>query len=144
MNALASQALFDRDVSVIPRFAQLRGWTVHRIEFPVVDVTFVEEGRKPLRVRLVAKEWDELPPSIELLAPNGEFLQVNQTPAQGIFNPNAHGNTGRPFVCMIGTLEYHTHGSHINDHWENYRRQANRGLTDLLGQIWNGWLRAPK
>lgn len=140
MNTLASQALFDREIAILPRLAHLRGWTTHKIEYPVIDVTLADKGRSPLRVRLVAKEWDEVPPSVELLAPNGEFLSSNQIPAQGIFNRSRHRYTGRPFVCMVGTLEYHTHESHINDHWENYRRQANRGLADLLGQVWNGWL----
>lgn len=144
MNVVASRALFNRDIELLPRLAASRAWIVNKVEFPIVDVTFTEPGRKPLRVRLVANDWNELPPSVELLRENGEFLQVNQTPAHQIFNANAHDRTGRPFVCMVGTLEYHTHSSHTNDLWENYRNQSNRGLVDLLSQLWHGWLKAPK
>jgi hypothetical protein len=142
MNELASKALFARETTVVPPLAASRGWVVNQIDFPVVDVTFLKEGRKTLRVKLVAKEWDDLPPSVELMDANGIHFPPNQGPVNPIFNLSAHPNTGRPFVCMVGTLEYHTHSSHVSDLWDNYRRLPQRGLADLLDQLWSGWLHA--
>lgn len=32
-----------------------------------------------------------------------------------------HPATGEPFVCLQGVAEYHTHPSHLDDHWDRYR-----------------------
>lgn len=32
-----------------------------------------------------------------------------------------HPATGKPFVCMQGVAEYHSHPSHLDDHWDRYR-----------------------
>lgn len=143
MNELVSKALFDREVANLLRLAALRGWTVHRAEFPVFDVQFEGEGKHPLRIRMIATDWNDLPPSVELLAPDGTFLPSGQSTLLpgGVLNHNCHRNTNRPFVCTAGTREYHTHESHLNDHWENYRQREGMSLLFILSQIWSAWLR---
>ena len=144
MNELASKALFDADVASLPRLAALRGWTIHEIAFPVIDASFNEAGRRTLRVRLVASDWNENPPSVELRAADGTFLKHGEAPAQSIFHQGPHPAIGRPFVCMVGTLEYHTHPNHTTDHWEYYKQGEHATLTSLLTQIWSAWLHATK
>jgi len=46
--------------------------------------------------------------------------------------------THLPFVCMIGTNEYHTHSSHVSDAWSQYR--DSRTLGSIVYQIQQGWL----
>ena len=144
MNELASKELFDADVANLARLAAIRGWTLHEVKFPVIDVSFHEAERRPLRVRLVANNWNELPPSVELRAADGTFLKTGEAPAQAIFHQGPHPATNRPFVCMVGTVEYHTHSSHLTDYWENYRKGEHANLSSLLTQIWSAWLHASK
>jgi hypothetical protein len=32
-----------------------------------------------------------------------------------------HPVTGKPFVCLQGIAEYHSHPSHLTDSWDRYR-----------------------
>lgn len=142
MNELAARALFNAEIATLPRVAVLRNWTVHQSDYPVLDISFVADGRRTLRVRVLAPHWDEQPPSIELLTADGARLTHGQAPAYNIFHQGPHRNTGYPFICMAGTKEYHEHESHVGDSWENYRHRPGCGLVSIVGQVWNGWLRA--
>lgn len=49
-----------------------------------------------------------------------------------------HPTLGRPFICIQGVIEYHTHPSHVDDSWDRYRRtfripQLVRRLLDKAG-----------
>jgi hypothetical protein len=142
MNEALSRALFDKDAgSLSERLLTSRNWNLYNREFPVLDVGLRSAARQEFRVRLVARNWNEEPPSAELLNQSGEFLlQVPQRPG-GIFNNSAHPATGRPFVCMAGVREYHIHPSHVNDNWENYKNKSGYNLGGILTQLWNAWLK---
>lgn len=142
MNEAVSRALFERDVSGLSeRLLTSRNWNLYGREFPILDVGFRAKSRPELRLRLVAKNWNEGPASVELLNNAGEFLaQAPQYPGSSIFNNGPHPATGRPFVCMAGTHEYHAHPSHLNDSWENYKSKVT--LSGLLTQLWNAWLKS--
>ncbi|MES2304296.1 MAG: putative metal-binding protein [Gemmatimonadota bacterium] len=57
----------------------------------------------------------------------------------GVFNGGAHPATGRPFVCMRGSREYHAHPSHIAELWEGIRRSSAYDLGGILTQLWHAW-----
>ena len=143
MNEIASKALFERDVAgLTERLLASRNWKLYSKEFPILDVGFRAENRAEFRLRLIARDWNDLPPSAELLNGDGEFLkQLPQYPG-GVFNNGNHPSTGRPFICMAGTLEYHTHSSHINDNWDNHKSKDACTLGGIATQIWKGWLKA--
>jgi hypothetical protein len=143
MNETASRILFDQDVGKInERLLGVRGWQLYSKEFPVLDVGFQLEGRTELRLRFVAKNWSDEPPSIELLDKDGNYLPADKVPQKpgGVFNRGHHHLTGRPFVCMAGSLEYHTHSSHVSDSWDNYKRKSGYDLGGLATQLWRAWL----
>ncbi len=143
MNETASIALFEHDVSgLTERLLTSRSWKLYSKKFPVLDVVFHVENRAEFRLRLVARNWNDQPPSAELLNGDGDFLkQLPQYPS-GIFYNGNHPSTGRPFICMAGTLEYHTHSSHVGDSWENYKKRDAYTLGGIATQIWKGWLKA--
>jgi hypothetical protein len=61
---------FDRDVAGFSDVAAERfGLVIHNRTFPVLEATI--RHTKPLRVRLRGDDWDDLPPSIELLNLDG-------------------------------------------------------------------------
>lgn len=106
--------------------------------FPVLDLGFDAPGTIPLRIRLDARRYNAEAPAVLLCDWEGSAFKTLPR-SGGIFNNSAHPITQLPFVCMIGTNEYHTHPSHIADGWSNYRNA--RTLGDLVFQIQRGWLR---
>ena len=127
---------FKRDVAhLTPVFLGSRNWTVNETQFPILDVTF--NGTKPLRMRLACDGWDELPPAEEVLTIDGKPWSGTST--NSIFHPNGHSVHRGPFICMRGFRGYHTHGSHVNDLWSNYRGQDGNNLPGLLDQVSRAW-----
>jgi hypothetical protein len=143
MHEAASRALFVASLrTVTPELCALRGWTLHAVEFPLVDVAFTAPGRKTLRLRVMCDDWGSTPASFVLCAEDGSFLVTPPSAPAGQFNAGPHPATGRPFICMRGVREYHTHGSHVGDPWSNYRDLPEFTLSSVITQVWNAWLKA--
>lgn len=142
MHPAAAKALFDEDVATLtPVLGKRRGWTFHSLAFPVVDCSFTAPGRTPLRLLLKCDNWNELPPEISLHTADGALLTMALVNSTGVFNGSPHPVTNRQFICMRGSLEYHTHPSHIGDSWENLRGHSSYTLGGILTQLWNAWLK---
>lgn len=142
MHPAAAKALFDIDVATLtPELGKRRKWTFHLLEFPVVDCSFTESGRTPLRLRLICDSWNESPPEISLHTADGAPLTTALANPTGVFNGSPHPLTNRQFICMRGSREYHTHPSHIADSWESLRGLSSYTLGGILTQLWNAWLK---
>lgn len=140
MHPTAAKALFDDDVSHLSAaLAQRRGWVFHTIEFPLIDCSFTAPGRTALRLRLQCDNWNDLPPAIGLHAADGTPLTKLIPNPTGVFNQGPHPTTGRPFICMRGAREYHTHPSHVADPWESLKSSSRYSLGGILTQLWNAW-----
>lgn len=153
-----SKRLFDDALSPLtPRLEKGWGWIVNEASYPILDVTFVRPGKRSIRVRLSCEGWDDEPPSMTLLTPDGEPLespwQGGNPEYAGLFTPGPSGNTifnggpheltGKPFVCMRGSKEFHTYSGHRHELWDNYRGQTGNDLLGLLAQVWKAWSRSP-
>jgi hypothetical protein len=142
-----SKAAFDRDVGRLDsRLVRRRNWAILQAEYPVLDVVFRHGGAAPLRLRFTCDDWDEQPPAIELLREDGSVVQPSSAEDGGmfsrgksIFNPGGHPITGKPFVCMRGSREFHTHSGHSAEVWDNYRGRSGNDLLGLLDQLWRTW-----
>ena len=140
MHPLAVKALFDQEVEhFTPALARRRGWVLPSIAFPVIDCSFTASGRTTLRVRLLCDDWNDLPPSVGLHAADGSLLGALPPNPTGVFHQGPHPVTQRPFVCMRGTREYHTHPSHVGDLWENVKNSSSYSLGGILTQLWHAW-----
>lgn len=140
MLAELSRAVFLRDTaSLNPRLAVNRGWTILRCEHPILDVV-VRHATQALRLRFDCTGWDDIPPSIELLDEAGHHLAI-VPPCGGILNGGPHPTTGRPFVCMRGSREFHTHPGHLSELWDNYRGKPGNDVLGLLDQLSRAWKR---
>lgn len=143
MLELLSRAAFDRDIGRIDaRSARMYDWTIVEANYPILDVIFNHFSTVPLRLRLTCADWDEIPPSIELLDADGKHLGTAPPNVGSVFNGSAHPSTGRPFVCMRGAREYHTHSSHTSDIWDNYRGMSGMDLGGIVLQLWRAWKRS--
>jgi hypothetical protein len=142
MHPDASKVIFEEEVGRWPPdLAVTRAWILHQVAYPVMDCEFTHTGRTPLRMKLSFDGWNDQPPSIALLSSAGAQLTSLPPNPTGIFNPSAHQNTGRPFVCMAGSREFHSHSSHLNEPWSQFRDKPGFGVGDILTKLWHGWLK---
>jgi len=137
VNELAAKQFFDRDVAAMQAAAKLRAWKVNEVTYPMLDVSFDDGARPGLRLRVHADEWNERPASFELLQLDGQPL--TRMPQGHSHFHASHPSVARPFICMAGTREYHSHPSHVGDHWNNYRTKPGFDLGGLVGQVWALW-----
>ena len=145
MHRLAAKALFDSQLAAIPAsLIEFRGWILHCMEFPLLDCEFTHAAVLPLRLRFHCIGWNTEPPSIELLMPDGKDLLKVPGTSTSVFNGSAHPTTSKPFICMRGSREYHTHPGHSADLWEPLRNKSDMSLGGILTQIWNAWRKEVK
>lgn len=141
MNKSLSKEIFDNESGSFPdKLLELRSWIINEKSYPILDVTFHSTTRKPLRIRMICDNYNEEAATIQLLNEDGTILQHAPT-GHGVINPSLHPTTLRPFICSPGSKEYHTHSSHLNDSWENYRGQSGFDLGGMLTKIYNAWLK---
>lgn len=142
MHRAAAKALFDKQTEFSSALLVERHWEVLGREFPLLDVVFAAPGRRLLRLQLSCPDWNEVPPAILLLDRDGKHPSAIPRDPNGVFNASAHPGTGRPFICMRGSNEYHTHPSHVNDPWEQLRGKSAYDLGGIVTQVWNAWKKA--
>jgi len=143
MNETAAKTLFAAQVAMFSeRLLSLRSWHVYDSIYPVLDVGFRGNTRAELRVQMHCDHWNEQPPSVRLLAADGQLLLNVPRDPGGIFNMGPHPHTGAPFICMRGSREYHTHPSHLTDDWSLCRGHSGYDLGGILTQIWRAWGKA--
>lgn len=143
MHKQLSQDLFTRQVDGIPsELFEKRRWRLLSREYPIFEVAFAAPGRSTMVVRMNCDDWNEKPPSIELLDAEGKHLETLPTGPTNVFNSSKHNITQRPFICMAGSREYHTHQSHIGDSWEGYKNRSGFTLPEILTQVWDAWLKS--
>src|SRR5258708_38226108 len=113
MHSAACKRIFTEETTgLTPELFGLRSWVLLKLDFPVLDVGFNANGLLNIRIRMLSDDYNDRPPAVELLSPEGAYLtEVKRDPAGG-FNPGSHPATGRPFICMRGTREYHEHPNH--------------------------------
>lgn len=142
MHEILARANFDRDVKALKEVdgAARRGLKLNDLDFPTIDVNICHT--QDLRLRLTCDDWDDLPPAIELLQPDGTPW-IAALPG-GVFNSGPHRFTKKCFICMRGSREYHTHENHTNDKWENYRGQDGMDIVGIVAQLGRAWRKAIK
>lgn len=132
---------FEQDVAALTDMSAARQrLIVHTKAFPTLDVTV--EHTKPIRFRMHADNWDDLPPSVAVLEPDGSPWK--ESLPGDVFNSGPHPATGQPFICMRGVLEYHTNSGHMNEKWDQYRGNDGMGLVGILMQLTSAWRRLAK
>ena len=149
MHPIAAKALFKEHTKHLSlSLAQRRGWVIHSLEFPEIDIMFTASERTVIRLLFICDDWNDLPPSISLLTAEGTLIETKSTAIQslprkpaGIFNRAPHDTTQRPFICMRGSREFHTHPVHVNDSWEKLKNSPNYTLGNIITQLWHAWLK---
>lgn len=142
MHEVLARAAFDEEVRhLTPELCALRGWLLQRVEYPTLVVDFARAQRLTLRLVVDCAGFPGVAPSITLANDSGTPLTTAPVAPGGQFHQGPHAATGRPFVCMRGSREYHTHESHLGDVWDNYRGTPEFTLGGIITQVWNAWLK---
>lgn len=142
----ASKELFSEGANLLQNNLTLlaeRGWIVLKAEYP--DLHLAVKHRKTGKLRVFALKcdgWNTQPMSLSIVS--AETLEE----LPGRFWPygTAHWHqsgwisgggieTPMPFMCMRGIREYHTHKSHVDDLWANYRNTPDCSLVNLVLQV---------
>ena len=115
------EELLDSEVGLLTE--SLKGTSSIRVWREKTDV-FIEfdadRAGSPGLFRFACERFDAEPPSVSMLDPEThEELPIERwTP--GVAH-SIHPGTNRPFVCLQGIAEYHSHPSHLGDTWDRYR-----------------------
>jgi hypothetical protein len=100
-------------------------------------------------VRFRLDDFDQLPPSVTFRdAWTWETLPYHHLPDGALgaerragtrVLQQRHPETGLPFLCVLGTREYHSHPEHTGDAWVRYRDGF--ALFDLVALVWQTCVR---
>lgn len=128
-----------------------RGWVLvnHGDLFAEVMLVVRAEGALPLPLVAVAfgldyTNYDLEPPSLTFLDPFTWEPAAPGVPPQQVADDGqirslapTHPTTRRPFLCLPGNLEYHTHPQHDGDLWLVDHREAGDGrLSTITERLW--------
>jgi hypothetical protein len=146
MHPALSKALFNEGVARLqsnPVLLVDQGWLVIKAEYPCFSLAVKHRRTGRMRVfSFTFDDWNSQPPSLRLLAAETlEELPGRLWPSgsthwhQGGWISPGGLHTPRPFLCMRGIREYHTHNQHLGDLWSNHRDDANCSLENLVLQV---------
>jgi hypothetical protein len=118
-------------------FVRQRGWVVSNADYPTFAVVFTHaKSGRAVGFRFLFDNWDEEPPSLSLFDPeSGHEHPWDKWPKNGWAAGNPHSRTGKPFLCLPGIREYHTHESHLNDKWDDLRGRDTYKLLHIVERV---------
>ena len=119
-------------------FVAARGWDIGEFEYPVLAVILPHpKANRRLGFRFLCDDWDDQPPSLTLFDPATpkEELPWAKWPRAGWEVFERHNNYSKPFLCLPGIREYHSHQDHRNDLWINRRTLESYKLRYIVDRV---------
>ena len=141
MDSTVSRRKFEGEVRSLKAeasdFAGARGWRVLVATYPTFSVVLRHPAsHREIEFRFTCNDWDEQPPSLTLHhSEDGRELTWDEWPIGGWDVHASHTSTGRPFLCLPGIREYHTHTSHLNERWDGYRLRGTYRLLNIVDRV---------
>ena len=141
MDAEVSRLKFAREVDALRAqatdFVANRGWEIVSSDYPVFDVVLTHPtSKRRVGFRFLCDDWDERPPSLSLFDPETlAELSWERWPQGGWSALNPHPTTGKPFLCLPGIREYHTHSSHLQEPWAGLRSRETYKLRYIVHRV---------
>jgi hypothetical protein len=137
-----SEKKFNRELGVLRGdgngFVTAGGWELATANCPELSVVFTHpRSKRRVGFRFLFDGWDEQPPSLALFDPETKAELPWEKWPQGVWAiGNPHPTTGKPFLCLPGIREYHTHSSHLTDYWHNYKAKGSYTIGFILHRVW--------
>lgn len=122
--------VLDAEVAVARQRLASRVTSIDRQD-AMIHVRYSTLDGRPLRLRFDGRRFDAEPFRVAVVGDDGDILHHEEWPPG--LSLGEHPVHGRPFACLRGTFEYHTHPSHLEDSWDRYRPTLR--LADLAHHI---------
>ena len=118
-------------------YAAAKGWRITAATYPMLSVALRHAAsNREIDFRFACDGWDGQPPSLSLHDPeDGRELTWEEWPKDGWVVHESHPSTGKPFLCLAGIREFHTHPSHLSDGWDGYRLRGTYRLRDIVDRV---------
>ncbi len=119
-------------------FVAAQGWEIIEVEYPILAVVLTHAtNKRRLGFRFLCDNWDDQPPSLSLFDPAtpDQELPWARWPKEGWNVADRHANYSKPFLCLPGIREYHSHQNHLKDHWVNYRTKDSYKLRYIVDRV---------
>jgi hypothetical protein len=129
MRRSLTERLLDKEVVLIQ--GDLRGVAGVRVRREATDVLVGfdhDRSGNPRMFRLVCADFDAQPPSVAMVDPENRAELPLEAWSSGVPH-SVHPVTNKPFVCLQGIAEYHSHPSHTSDSWDRYRNRFRLAQT---------------
>ena len=141
MDRAVSLRKFDAELRLLSigaaAYVTAKRWRIISTDYPTLAVALRHSrSSREIEFRFTCDNWDEAPPSLTLHAlDDGHELPWDEWPKGGWHALNKHPTTAKPFLCVPGIREYHTHSSHLGDKWDGYRRRGTYGLCNMIDRV---------
>ena len=118
-------------------FVAAQGWEIVEFEYPVLAVVLTHpKSRRRVGFRFLCDNWDDQPPSLTLFDPATPNQELPWAKWPKDWNAaERHAHYSKPFLCLPGLREYHSHESHLNDHWANLRPKDSYKLRYIVERV---------
>ena len=118
-------------------YAAAKCWRIIPTDYPTLAVALRHSrSSREIEFRFTCDNWDEVPPSLALHAPDdGRELPWGEWPKGSWHALSKHPATAKPFLCVPGIREYHTHPSHLGNKWDGYRRRGTYRLCNIVDRV---------
>ena len=141
MDRVVSRRKFEAEIRSLEieaaPYISTKGWRIVASIYPILAIVLRHSrSAREIEFRFVCDDWDEIPPSLTLHDPkDGRGFQWAEWPKGGWSVLESHPSTGKPFLCLPGIREYHTHPRHLGDAWEGYRQRGTHRLRDIVDRV---------
>lgn len=141
MDRAVSLRKFKADIRLLSTdaaaFAAGKGWRIISTDYPTLAVAIRHSrSSREIEFRFACDDWDELPPSLALHDPEeGLELPWKEWPNGSWAALDGHPGTGKPFLCLPGIREFHTHPNHSKDRWNGYQLRGTYRLVNIIDRI---------
>lgn len=142
MDREVSEVKFEQAIGAVRAFAAAMAgchrWELIEVSYPVLRIVHTHpRSHRRVGFRYDCDEWDAVPPSLSLFDPaDGHELTFAEWPQGKWAIHERHTQLAKPFLCLPGIREYHTHSSHVADLWENYRSRSSYSLGNIVHRVW--------
>ena len=142
MDKAVSRIKFEAEIQSLTTegaaYVAVKGWRIVSSTYPILAIVLRHShSSREIEFRFTCDNWDELPPSLSLHDPvDGRELQWKEWPKGGWVVHEEHPSTKRPFLCLPGIREYHTHRSHLSDKWDGYHLRGSYRLRDIVDRVY--------
>ncbi len=120
-----------------------RGWLILEHTYPRLTITMHHRRTGKLRTfQFDFDTWNDEPPALGIVDPETRqavagalWPQYQSYWHQSSWASSPLIITPKPFMCMSGIREYHTHHAHAQDSWEKYKSSPDYSVCGIVLQV---------